>query len=287
MIRVGQAGHPPGASDLVDAVERTRALGLDAMEVQFVRNVSIQEAVAHEAGRRARELGVVLSAHAPYYISLNSMNEETVAKSRDWVMRTARAAKMMGAWIIVVHAASYSGTSSEKATKKVIEGISLCRRILDLENNDVVIGLETMGKKGQWGTIAEIQQVMSHVHGVQPVIDFAHLHARGGGSIKGREGFESVLAEHDALPVKRTHCHFSGIEYTGAGEKNHSGLDSGSPDYEPLAELLARSERHITLISETPSPIDGALKMKAMLERCSGATRTDRNKAIHYITPVD
>jgi deoxyribonuclease IV len=278
MIRVGQAGYPPGASGMVDAIERTKSFGLDAMEVQFVRNVSVQETIAAEAGKKALESGVMLSAHAPYYISLNSLSSETVEKSRDWILRTARAARALGAWIIVIHCASYSGADSARTTRRVTEQISICRKTLDMENNQVVLGLETMGKKGQWGTMAEIHEVMKEVHGVQPVIDFAHIHARGGGSIKGRDDFEAVLGEYDRIPTKRAHCHFSGIEYTAAGEKNHLPLGSGSPDYGPLAALLSEGRREITLICETTSPTEDAVRMKRMLEQVISENLTDRNK---------
>ncbi|MCE5295481.1 MAG: TIM barrel protein [Euryarchaeota archaeon] len=282
MIRIGQAGYPPGASGMVDAIIRTKALGLDAMEVQFVRNVSLQDSVAAEAMRKASELGVMLSAHAPYYISLNSRSPETVEKSRGWILRTARAAKALGAWIIVIHCASYSGVDAQRTTRNVIEQIAMCRKELDDEGDHVILGLETMGKKGQWGTMAEIQEVMKEVHGVQPVIDFAHIHARGGGAIRGREDFEAVLDEHDLLPTVRTHCHFSGIEFTAAGEKNHLPLDSGSPSYAPLAEVLSDGDREMTLICETTSPAADAVKMRSMLEMARSYKRTDRNKRIEH-----
>jgi deoxyribonuclease-4 len=267
---------------MVDAIVRTEALGLDAMEVQFVRNISLKDDVAAEARAKASDLGVMLSAHAPYYISLNSRSPETVEKSREWILRTARAAKALGAWIIVIHAASYSGVDSDRTTRNVIEQISTCRRTLDEEDDQVVLGLETMGKKGQWGTLAEIHEVMREVQGVQPVIDFAHIHARGGGAIKGRRDFEAVLDEHDQMPTGRTHCHFSGIEYTAAGEKNHLPLDSGSPDYGPLADILSDGGREMTLICETTAPSIDAVRMRTMLEWARSDKWTDRNKRIEH-----
>ena len=265
MIRVGPAGYPPGAKDLPDAVARTADMALRSMEVQFVRNVYLQDDAARSALRVASEENVQLSAHAPYYISLNSPSEETVDKSRDWILRSARAAQAMGAWIIVIHAASYSGSSSEQTTRKVMAEIKKCREVLDMERNHVILGLETMGKKDQWGTLDEIQQVMAEVDGVQPVVDFAHIHARGNGSIRRKEDFLSVFDSYDRRPTRKMHCHFSGIEYTSAGEKNHLPLDSRSPDYSFLAEILVDSDRDIALICETTDPSADALLMNKML----------------------
>jgi deoxyribonuclease-4 len=266
MIRVGPAGYPPGSRDIVHAIEKVKAMGLGAMEVEFVHNVQMSDEKARAAKSKMEELEILLSVHAPYYISLNSSSEETVIKSRDWIMRSARTAQLMGAWIIVLHCASYSGGNSERTTAAVVQQISQCREALDMERNHVVMGLETMGKKGQWGTLAEIQSVMKEVSGVQPVLDFAHIHARDQGRIKGKEDFQAVLDEHDIMPVKRMHCHFSGIAFGKFGEKNHLPLDSGSPDYGPLVHLLSERKGDATLICETIDPSNDAMRMKAMLD---------------------
>jgi deoxyribonuclease-4 len=273
MIRVGPAGYPPGSGDIVKAIEKVKSMGLDAMEVEFVHNVQMSDEKARAARRKMEELGIMLSVHAPYYISLNSPSEDTVMKSRDWIMRSARTAQLMGAWIIVVHCASYSGGSSEKATASVVRHLSQCREVLDMERNHVVLGLETMGKKGQWGTLAEIHSVMREVSGVQPVLDFAHVHARDQGRIKGKGDFQAVLDEHDAMSVKRMHCHFSGIAFGPSGEKNHLPLDSGSPDYAPLAQLLWERDGEATLICETTDPSADAMRMKTMVDLARGQFR--------------
>jgi deoxyribonuclease-4 len=265
MLFIGPAGYPPGSADMVDAVRRVHGLGLNALEVQFVRNVQMAEGKAHEARLLAERLGVRLSAHAPYYISLSSPSMETVAKSREWILRAARAAHALGAWIVVVHAASYTGAPSAAVTDNVVMELTKCREVLDMERNPVVMGLETMGKKGQWGTIDEIHEVMGRVKGVQPVVDFAHIHARGGGSLRGEEGFQVVFDRYDARPTARIHCHFSGIEFTGAGERNHLPLSSNSPDYAPLRNILKKRNEDITLICETPNPSEDAGIMRDRL----------------------
>ncbi len=265
MLFIGPAGYPPGSVDVVDAVRRTHGLGLNALEVQFVRNVQMAEDKAHDARTLAERLGIRLSAHAPYYISLNSPSGETVAKSREWILRTARAAHALGAWIVVVHAASYAGSSSAAVTEKVVTELTKCREVLEMERNPVVIGLETMGKKGQWGALGEIQEVMGRVKGVQPVVDFAHIHARSGGALRGEEEFQAVFDRYDVRSTARMHCHFSGIEYTEAGERNHLPLSSNSPDYAPLRNILNKRNEDITLICETPDPTRDAGIMRGRL----------------------
>jgi deoxyribonuclease-4 len=262
--RFGLAGRPEGSKDGADAVERAAAMGLQAMELQYVRNVQQRPEAAEAIRKKAEELDILLSAHGPYYISLASSSAETEAKSIDWLLRAARAADAAGAWILVIHAGTYGDRSQEETTEMIAGNVARCRDQLDSEGNNIVIGLETPGKKAAWGTIAEVHQVMDRVKGVQPVIDLAHVHARSGGGLKGVEDFAAVMREYMLRPTKRVHCHFSGIEYTGAGEKRHLPLESRSPDFGHFASVCIPLQGVMTVISETPSPEEGAL---AMLER--------------------
>jgi len=266
MIRVGPAGYPEGSKGPVDAVERVEAMGLDALEVQFVRQARMAEDKAKALGSRAKELGVVLSAHAPYYINFNSPNRETVRKSSEWVMKSVRLAALFEGYIIVIHASAYSGKPA-KATSAVMRGIGKCRAAMEKEGiDDVLLGLETMGKKGSWGTLDEIEEVQSKVEGVVPVVDWAHMHARAGGWFDSEEKFLEVLDRAGTMSGGKLHCHFSCIEYTEAGEKKHLDLKAREPDYSMLAEALHNWEGDLTMISETPSPEQGAKQMAKALE---------------------
>ena len=267
MIRVGPAGYPEGSKSPVDAVERVAAMGLDALEVQFVRQAKMAEEKAKALGATAKELGVTLSAHAPYYINFNSVNKETVRKSSEWVMKSARLAGLFGGYIIVIHASAYSGKPA-KATVAVTKGIGKCRDAMEKEGIEgVLLGLETMGKKGSWGTLDEIEGVQSSVEGVVPVVDWAHLHARDGGWLDSEERFLEVLDRAGSMSAGRIHCHFSCIEYTEAGERRHLDLKAKEPDYSLLVEALHNWNGDLTLISETPSPEQGAKQMaKALAE---------------------
>lgn len=264
MLYVGPAGYPPGSKGAVQAVERVKALGLNALEVQFGRSVNLTEERARELGARARELGVALSAHAPYYINLNS-TPETVAKSQDWLLRALRAADAMGGRVVVVHAASYMGCSSERTTRRVIDALLQVRGAMEEEGLRPVIGLETMGKTASWGTLPEIEAVMAEVEGTEPVPDFGHLHARGGGCLRSREDFQEALDGYLRLHPGRLHCHFSCIEYTDKGEKRHLLLERRDPDFALLADCVRACGRDVTIISETPAPAEDAVRMLAML----------------------
>jgi deoxyribonuclease-4 len=268
--RFGLAGRPDGSKDAVDAVERAAALGLQAMELQYVRDVRQRDDVARAVRRRAEELDILLSAHGPYYISLASSSPETVEKSRDWLLRAARAADAAGAWILVVHAGTYGKRDQEETSAMITANVLACREQLDREGNGIVIGLETPGKVAAWGSIAEVQAVMGQVHGVQPVLDLAHLHARGRGVLHTAADFEAVLREYGLRPTDRVHCHFSGIEFTAAGERRHLPLEALSPDFRHFASAFVPGDGKVTVISETPRPQDGALSMLEQWQAAGG-----------------
>lgn len=263
-MRFGPAGYPRGSKTPKEGLETTKELGLDALEVEFVRGARISPEKAKEVGKIAKDLNIRLSAHAPYFVSFNSDNPETREKSIDWVMDTVRAAHNLGAYLIVIHAASY-GKSPETATQSVVDGLLKCREIMDDEKiNDVVLGIETMGKKGQFGTLKEIAKVMEDVPGTHPVLDVAHVHARDGGWLKSEKEMKDLTDEFFAISGKIAHFHISCIKYGDKGEISHLPLSAKDPDLQILADVLRNSKQDCTFICESPLQEEDAVVFKKM-----------------------
>ncbi len=264
MVHVGTAGQPPGSRGPVDALRRLAAAGLDAMEVQFVRQVSMPLDSARAVGEEAANLGIRLSAHAPYYVNFNSDKEGVRQRSVAWTFETLRRVDAMGAIVAVVHAAAY-GSRPDDATAAVIGGLNEVRSLMDEAGLQALIGLETMGKKGSWGTLEEISAVCAKVEGTVPVLDFAHLHARSGGGIRSEDDFMSLIQTSRDISGRDPHCHCSGVEYGEKGERKHLPLDSNQPDYRLLAPLSKELGNDAVLIVESPLQIDDAVLLKGMM----------------------
>ena len=263
-MRFGPAGYPPSSKSPKDAFDIVKGLGLDALEVEFVRGARVSEEKAKETGALAKERDIRLSAHAPYFISFNSDKEETRDKSIQWVMDTVHAAHNMGAYLIVIHAASY-GKSPSTATDSVIDGLLKCREIMDDEGiNDVILGIETMGKKGQWGTLKEIAEVMDNVPGTHPVLDVAHVHARGGGWLKSEKEMRELTDEFFNLSGDIPHFHISCINYGDKGEISHLPLEASDPDMHHLANVLRDCKLDCNFICESPLQERDAVVFKNM-----------------------
>ena len=179
-------------------------------------------------------------------------------------MDTVRAAHNLGAYIIVIHAASY-GKSPDTAMSSVIDGLSICKGKMDDEGiKDVILGVETMGKKGQFGTLKEISKIMDSVDGVRPVLDVAHVHARGVGCLKTKEDMENLIGEFFPLCGEIAHFHISCIKYGERGEISHLPLSVKDPDMQLLADVLADSKQDCTFICESPLIAEDAIAFRDM-----------------------
>ncbi len=263
-MRFGPAGYPQGSKTPKDGLDTTKSLGLDALEVEFVRGARISPEKAAEVGAMAKARDIRLSCHAPYFISFNSESDETREKSVQWVMDTVRAAHNMGAYLIVIHAASY-GKSPDTATQSVIDGLNRCKDIMDDEGiRDVILGIETMGKKGQWGTLKEIAEVMDSVQGAHPILDVAHVHARGGGFLRTEKDMKELTDEFFGLSGDIAHFHISCIKYGDKGEISHLPLEFKDPDLQMLANVLRDTKKDCNFICESPLQEKDAVVFKAM-----------------------
>jgi deoxyribonuclease-4 len=263
-IFLGPAGVGIGckSSSTVDGIRYVREVGLNAMEVEFVRGVKMNNSLAKECGRTAQEAGVDLSVHAPYFINLCSTEKAKVDASIKRIMDSVERAHYMGACVVAIHPGYYGKMGKDEAYAAVKD--SLKRIIEKMKNSgfdDVALGLETTGKHTAFGTLDEIVSLCGELQQCAPVVDFAHIYARQGGKID----YGKVLDSVKVLGLKHIHSHFSNIEFTVKGERRHLPLDH-SPAFEPLAKELIRRRTGIAIICESPLLEKDSLRMKAVLE---------------------
>ena len=261
-IFLGPAGIPISSSGSTtqEGIKRVADLGLNAMEIEFVHGVNMSIGSARAAGKIAKELDILLSVHAPYYINL--CNPEKAEASKKRIIDSCERAHHLGAWIVVFHPGFY-GSSKENAFNMVLEACESMSEKIEREGWNVYLGLETTGKSSQFGTMEENAGVHKKIKRCIPVVDFSHIYARN----NGRISFGEVLEKMAELRLPRYHCHFSGIEYTEKGEKRHLEISSKRPDFGELAKSLVKSNiKEIAIISESPLLEQDSLKMIKMLE---------------------
>jgi len=267
-IAFGVAGIPSSVKGKgsIEGVREIARLGLDAMEVEFVRGVKMGESRAKELGEVAREHGIRLSIHAPYFVNICSRKPDVIVKSRNWLMDCARIGVNFGASIIVFHPCIRTAeeVKTQEVRKMVEENCALVVEQMRSEGVVIPLGLETSGRHHQFGTVEQILGVNENVHGTAIVVDFAHLHAYCGGCLDSPEAFGEVL---DSLPGDRVHAHFEGIEYNAHGEKKHLPVGVNEPDFSNLARAINERDIEVTLICESPLLEVDALRMKKVWEK--------------------
>lgn len=259
-IWLGPAGTPSVTDGgTIEAIDDLEKLGLDAMEVQFTYGVRMGADLAEEIGRKAKNK-IHLSVHAPYYINLCSSEPEKVKASKQRIIDSAIRAGSMLADVVTFHPAYY-GKLGDKAFDQVLAECSDIISSLHEKGIKVSLGLETTGRKSQFGTLEEIIEICKKQKKCVPVVDFSHLFARAGGVIDYSDIFDKLRA----LKLNHLHCHFSGIEFGPSGERKH--LSMGNPPFEPLAREIIKRKVNMVIISESPLLEQDSLRMKSIFEK--------------------
>ena len=232
--------------------------GLDCYEYQCGRGVKISDDGAAELGKRAKENGILLSIHAPYYIRLSSTEEEKRLNSINYILQTLHAAKCMGADRIVVHSGSCGSITRREALALATDTLKMAVAAADEQGyGDIHICPETMGKVKQLGSVEEVIKLCLIDERLIPTIDFGHVNSMSLGGLKSKEDFERIFSEiENKLGRERAnsfHAHYSRIEYTNAGEKKHHTFAESEfePDFDFIGEIMAEKQSSQRIICES------------------------------------
>ena len=259
--------YAQGMKSTLQAPGWLEQMGLDAYEYQAGNGLRTGEATLRAIGEKAREHNILMSLHTPYFISLSGVEQEKRLKSLDYIRDSLAAAELLGADTIVVHSGSAAKISREEAMALARDTLE---RVADeMGDTPIHIGLETMGKINQLGTLDEVLDLCKVAKCFYPVVDFGHLNARELGYFTDADSYKlifdrigEVLGDTYAQDL---HCHFSKIEYTKAGEKKHLTFDDTQygPQFDPLAEVIVKYGLSPRIICESAGTMaEDALYMK-------------------------
>lgn len=264
MIWFGTAGNSNSFYDMgykatSQVPEYIKKMGINAYEYQCGRGVRVNQEQALKLKEGANALGVRLSLHSPYYISLSSLEEDKRDNSISYILQSAQAARLIGADRVVVHSGSCSKISRAAALELAKDTIK--KAVNELKRNDLYdirLCPETMGKVNQLGTLEEVVELCKVDESLIPCIDFGHLNARTFGGLKTLEDFEHIFKtmknELGEERMRGFHSHFSKIEYTeNGGEKRHLTFadEVFGPNFEPVAELILKYNCSPVIICES------------------------------------
>ena len=275
-FQFGTVGSPngtpkkPGGS--VGAIQFSRSIGLDTMELGWVQSVRVTEATCALIKECGAGECVTLSVHAPYFINLNALDDEW-PKSRKRLMDAAHYGNLAGATDIIFHPGSYFGNDPAEVLKVAMPRLKGCVDELRKKGNPVTLRPETMGKSAMLGSFEDTLE-MSKIKGVLPCLDFAHLHARpGDGTMNTVKEWTRVLEAYQAAlgkeALKHLHIHLSGIEYGPKGERNHLPIAESDLKLKYLFGVLHDFGCEGRILCESPIMEEDALHMKKVWKKVS------------------
>ena len=306
-IKLGPAGIPLSCKGrtIVEGMDDIISLGLETMEVQTVRMIAPQHFEQYwQAGVLANKTEFEMNIHGPYYSELLGDKVER-GRSLTKIESTLQAAKTINARHITLHAGHYGdmgrGVQANEQLANIFAGI--VERVHEIWHDDEdiypvfpwlkdgtpsKIGIETSGRQELWGSLEEVLEVVNHVEGTVPVLNIAHIHSRGHGSMRTSEDYGEMFDQvRESIGTKEFYCHFSGVEHRTGNAMHYTQIKKSDLNFEHLAEFIVEEGGwlDITLISDSPLLEHDAMYMlqnieKARHKQLERKAREDRRRSL-------
>ena len=267
-LRFGTAGIPNCAKDgnTVNGIKKVRELGLDAMELEFVRSVNVSKEMSEEVKRVSKDNNIILTSHGQYWVNLNDQDKVKLKKSVGMMHDAAKRLHECGGWSITWHFAFYMKQDPSKVYDIVKENTKLVLKKLKDDDVNIWIRPEVTGKGSQWGSLQEVLKLSSELDNVMPCIDYSHMIARSNGKYNSYEEFCDILKEIEKALGKEglsnMHIQAQGVEYTGKGERRHMNIKESNLRYKDLVKSWKDYKIKGVVICESPNIEEDSLLLQ-------------------------
>jgi deoxyribonuclease IV len=260
----GISGLPIGDErnkfNYASGIKYLKSIGLDAMELLFVRNVNVTDQNKELILKAKLENNIYLSAHGSHYLNLNADELNKQEESLARILKAVEGLSQVQGESLVFHPGYYMNDSKDDAFN-TIKG-NLAR----LPYQGIDYCLETTGKGSQFGTIQELVALCKEIRSCKLCIDFSHIHARGNGGLKSYHNFAEILQyivdELGKHVLNGLHIHMGGISYNQSGERHHLPLLESDFNYMECLKALKDFNVRGCVISEGPRVQYDALLLK-------------------------
>jgi len=267
-LRFGTPGIPASTQprDTINGIKRVKALGLGAMELEFVQSINVSKEKAPLVRKTAEDNDVVLTCHGQFWVNLASLEAVKIAQSRQRMIDAATRMAEVGGYSITWHLAFYQGQAKEKVYEAVKKTTKEVVKTLKDAGHSIWLRPETTGKATQWGDIDECLKLSSEVEMVMPCVDFSHMHARTNGKENTYEEFRTTLSKVERTLGKEglhnMHIQIAGIAYGEKGEKHHLNLKDSDLNYRLLLQAIKEFDCKGVIISESPNIEEDSLLLQ-------------------------
>ena len=252
-LRFGISHLPPDDGDDAGFLDGLREEGHRALELPFTGGFPWKEKRCESFGALAAERDIRLSVHAPYFAGLTLPDEDRGKQSVYALEHTMKLGNWLGAPVVVAHFGSTYDEDPAVLMDRIRSRLEFIGPKVD--SLGVGLGLETSGKRSQFGSLGDIAQLVSEFSFVRPVVDWAHIHAMTNGGLTSKEAFASVLVfVRDSFPgwmIQPLQVQFSDNQFGDAGEIRHVAYGEGTLRVGPLVEAVEEVGMSMVLISES------------------------------------
>ena len=201
--------------------------------------------------------------HAPYIINLANGDESKFNFSCNFLSEELKRVNTFGFKYLVLHPGSHVGQGVDVGISNIIKALNL---VLDKDNSDVMILLETMAGKGSevGRSFEEIKSIIDGVskkNRIGVCLDTCHLNDAG----YDLNNFDEILETFDKLiGIDKIKCiHINDSKNIIASHKDrHENIDKGTIGIDALIKVIDCDKlKDVPKILETPY-IDGKAPYK-------------------------
>lgn len=183
-----------------------------------------------------------------------SLRRTTFSENPDNSLRIfSTVASVMDCRIFTISPDFYSRMPQSQSLRLVVHKIS---EIVNELRVNAKIGIETTGKTGELGSIEDVIEICKRTRNTEPVINWAHIHARGAGSLRSPDDFKRVIEKvRQGIGnqwLRDAYFFFSGINYDLNGEISHKSFVNADLKLEYMIRAALSYGMGGTIIFEEP-----------------------------------
>lgn len=276
MIKLGSHCGMKAPKYLLGSVEEAISYGANALMVytgapQNSRRTALEKCNIEEAHALMEANNIDkkdLVIHAPYLINLgNTKKPETFQSGIELMKIEIERSVAFGAKYMVLHPGAHVGGGVEAGIESIINGLD----IVNEENDDLIIALETMAGKGteigsNFEEIAHIIKSVKRPEMLGVTLDTCHINDAG----YDVSEFDHVLDEFDRIigldKLNVIHLNDS-LNERGARKDRHANIGAGTIGFDSLHYVIHHPKlKDVVKILETPY-IDGVPPYKEEIEK--------------------
>ena len=261
-IKLGSHVGMAGKEMFLASVKEAESYGANVLMLytgapQNTRRKNVEELNIEAGWEYARKAGIdEIIVHAPYIINLaNTVKPETFELAVEFLEKEIKRTAAMRSRILVLHPGSALDAGAEAGIKQAVMGLNM---VLDQNEDDVCIALETMAGKGSeiGRTFEELRMIYDGVHKkdrLRVCFDTCHVNDAGYDLVNDYEGvfkkFDEILGL-DQIAVFHINDSMNPL---GAHKDRHANVGAGSIGFETLHKVV-HDDRFINIpkILETP-----------------------------------